>query len=155
MPNSSSVKPIWLSFPSYYAGIAVDFIGEVDGEAPVGYNVDIRQISLVKNPERNPAVTSLTDNDDDTNEGFYTSEEAYDALKYLTLTASSLQRDYIGRDFIIEQEGTGAKAWLDYADNVNERLYYHQNGSPLVNFKKFLPTEGEDKRVKITSIAGF
>jgi hypothetical protein len=141
--------------PSYYAGIAVDFIGEVDGEAPVGYSVDIRQISLIKNPERNPAVTSETDNDDDTNEGFYTSEEAYDALKYLTLQTSSLQKDYIGRDFIIEQESTGAKAWLDYADNVNERLYYHQNGSPLVNFKKFLPTEGEDKRVKITSIAGF
>lgn len=141
--------------PSYYAGIAVDFIGEVDGEAPVGYSVDVRQISLVKNPERNPTVTSLTDNDDDTNEGFYTSEEAYDALKYLTLTSSSLQKDYIGRDFIIEQEGTGAKAWLDYADNVNERLYYHQNSSPLVNFKKFSPTEGEDKKVKITSIAGF
>jgi hypothetical protein len=66
-----------------------------------------------------------------------------------------LQKDYIGRDFIIEQESTGAKAWLDYADNVNERLYYHQNGSPLVNFKKFSPTEGEDKKVKITSIAGF
>ena len=140
--------------PSYYAGIAVDFIGEVDGEAPVGYSVDIRQISLIKNPERNPDVTSSTDNDDDINEGFYTSEEAYDALKYLQLPAGTLQKDYVGRDFIIEQEGTGAKAWLDYADNINERIYYHQNSSPLVNFKKFSATEIEET-IKITSIAGF
>ena len=139
--------------PSYYAGIAVDFIGDVDGEAPVGYNVDVRQISLIKNPERNPAVTSLTDNDLDENEGFYTNEEAYDALKYITLPAGSLVRDYIGRDFIIEQVDTGARAWLDYADNSNERLYYHQNSSPLVNFKKFSPEATASLR--ITSIAGF
>ncbi len=139
--------------PSFYAGIAVDFIGEVDGEAPVGYNVDVRQISLIKNPERNPDVTNTNDNDDDTNEGFYASDAAYDALKYLTLPSGTLQRDYIGRDFIIEQESTGARAWLDYADNVNERLYYHQNSSPKVNFKKFsAETTGS---LTITSIAGF
>ena len=139
--------------PSFYAGIAVDFIGEVDGEAPVGYNVDVRQISLIKNPERNPDVTNLNDNDDDTNEGFYASADAYDALKYIQLPAGTLQRDYIGRDFIIEQESTGARAWLDYADNINERLYYHQNSSPKVNFKKFsTETTGS---LKITSIAGF
>ena len=140
--------------PSFYAGIAVDFIGEVDGEAPVGYNVDVRQISLLKNPERNPAVTNTNDNDpNDGTEGFYASEDAYDALKYITLPAGTLQRDYIGRDFIIEQESTGARAWLDYADNINERLYYHQNSSPKVNFKKFsTETTGS---LKITSIAGF
>jgi len=42
---------------------------------------------------------------------------------------------------------------LDYADNLNERLYYHQNSSPLVNFKKF-STESTGT-LKITSIAGF
>lgn len=141
--------------PSFYAGIAVDFIGEVDGEAPVGYNVDVRQISLVKNPERKPEIVAGTeaDNDDNNASGFYASDEAYDALKYITLPAGTLTRDYIGRDFVIEQESTGARAWLDYADNINERLYYHQNSSPLVNFKKFSPeTTGT---LKITSIAGF
>ena len=139
--------------PSFYAGIAVDFIGEVDGEAPVGYNVDVRQISLIKNPERNPDVTDANDNDQDTNTGFYDSAEAYDALKYIQLPAGTLQRDYIGRDFIIEQVDTGARAWLDYADNINERLYYHQNSSPKVNFKKFsTETTGS---LTITSIAGF
>lgn len=142
--------------PSYYAGIAVDFIGEVDGEAPVGFNVDIRQISLIKNPVRNPLVTSETDNDQDVNEGFYANDEAYDALRYLTLTAGTLQKDYIGRDFIIEQEVTGAKAWLDYVDNINEKVYYHQNSSPMVNFKKFSVTDPEStNKIKITSIAGF
>ena len=141
--------------PSFYAGIAVDFIGEVDGEAPVGYNVDVRQISLIKNPERKPEIVAGTeaDNDDDTGAGFYASADAYDALKYITLPANSLTRDYIGRDFIIEQESTGARAWLDYADNINERLYYHQNSSPLVNFKRF-STESTGS-LKITSIAGF
>jgi len=139
--------------PSYYAGIAVDFIGEVDGEAPVGYAVDVRQISLVKNPQRNPAINQSNDNDDDTNEGFYVHDEAYDALKYIQLPPTTLVKDYIGRDFIIEQEGTGARAWLDISDNQNERLYYHQNSSPLVNFKRFEP-EGEGS-IKITTIGGF
>jgi hypothetical protein len=137
--------------PSFYTGIAVDFIGAVDGEAPVGYNVDVRQISIVKNPERNPDVTASTDNDQDVDQGFYANDEAYDALKYITLP--DIQKDYIGRDFIIEQESTGAKAWLDYVDNVNERLYYHQNSSELVNFKRF-STESIAS-VKITSLAGF
>ena len=143
--------------PSYYAGIAVDFIGEVDGEAPIGYAVDVRQISLIKNPERNPLVTQYTDNDDDTNvNGLYTHDQAYDALKYIQLPLQSLTRDYIGRDFIIEQGSSGARAWLDISDNINERLYYHQNSSPLVNFKRFV-SEGanEDSTIKITSIAGF
>ena len=147
--------------PSFYAGIAVDFIGDVDGEGPAEYSVDVRQISLVKNPERNPLVTNALDNDDDEDEGFYDSQDAYDALKYLELPATSLIRAYEGRDYIIEQSETGARAWLDYADNVNERLYYHQNSSPLVNFKKFSQsttgggTEETDKVVKITSITGF
>jgi hypothetical protein len=140
--------------PSYYAGIAVDFIGEVDGEAPVGYNVDVRQISLIKNPTRNPDITSTTDNDDDTNQGFYTHDEAYDALKYISLSAGTLTRDYIGRDFIIEQQSTGAKAWLDYADNVNEKLYYHQNSSNLVNFKRFEANSITDDII-VKSITGY
>ena len=148
--------------PSFYAGIAVDFIGDVDGEGPAEYSVDVRQISLVKNPERNPLVTNANDNDaDDGDEGFYASADAYDALKYLELPATSLVRAYPGRDYIIEQSETGARAWLDYADNVNERLYYHQNSSPLVNFKKFSQstagagTEDSDRVVKITSVTGF
>jgi hypothetical protein len=141
--------------PSFYAGIAVDFIGDVDGEAPAEYSVDLRQISLIKNPTRNPLVTQANDNDDDAAnpDGFYTHDEAYDALKYITLPPTTLVKDYVGRDFIIEQKDTGARAWLDYADNINERLYYHQNSSPLVNFKKF--SNEATGSIKITSIAGF
>ncbi len=139
--------------PSFYAGIAVDFVGDVDGEAPVGYNVDVRQISLVKNPERSFTDNAL-DNDPASPPGLYTPEEAYDSLKYLQLEPGTLQRDYIGRDFIIEQADTGARAWLDYADNINERLYYHQNSSPKVNFKKFTSSFTQPS-VTVTSIAGF
>lgn len=140
--------------PSYYAGIAVDFIGDIDTESPTGYNLDVRQISLIKDPVRNPDVNSETDNDDDTDfNGRYANDEAYDCLKYIQLEAASLTKDYIGRDFIIEQESTGARAWLDYADNVEERLYYHQNGSPLVNFKRF-STETVPS-LKVYNVNGF
>ena len=150
--------------PSFYAGIAVDFIGEVDGEAPVGYNVDVRQISLIKNPQRNVTGddAGVAVRDDDTNTGLYTGPEAYDALKYIQLDpAFDLQKDYIGRDFIIEQSNVndddrGARAWLDYADSINNRLYYHQNSSPMVNLKKFVAdAEGTAANVTITSLAGY
>ena len=152
--------------PSFYAGIAVDFIGEVDGEAPVGYNVDVRQISLIKNPVRNSTGDNagVAVRDDDTNAGLYTGPEAYDALKYIQLDDSTdLQKDYIGRDFIIEQgtvndDETGARAWLDYADSINNRLYYHQNSSPQVNLKKFVSNgddSGQAPNVTVTSIAGY
>ena len=138
--------------------------GEVDGEAPVGYNVDVRQISLIKNPQRNVTGddAGVAVRDDDTNTGLYTGPEAYDALKYIQLDpAFDLQKDYIGRDFIIEQSNVndddrGARAWLDYADSINNRLYYHQNSSPMVNLKKFVAdAEGTAANVTITSLAGY
>ena len=154
--------------PSFYAGIAVDFIGEVDGESPVGYNVDVRQISLIKNPTRNVTgdneTVAVRDNDD--NEGQYASDEAYDGLKYIQLgSGTALTKDYIGRDYIIEQTGTlaedvGARAWVDYVDTESDRIYYHQNSSPKVNFKKFLDTNTAPigttpAQIKITSITGY
>ena len=147
--------------PSFYAGIAVNFIGEIDGESPVGYSVDVRQISLVKNPVRNALGDSegVIDNNQSA-AGLYTDTEAYDALKYLTLqnlggSNNGLTRDYIGRDFIIEQGSTGARAWLDYADNVDDRFYYHQNSDPRVNFKKFAADAAGASTLQITSIDGY
>lgn len=148
--------------PSFYAGIAVDFIGEVDGEAPVGYNVDVRQISLIKNPTRNVTGDNegVAVRDNPLNQGQYTGDEAYDGLKYLQLTDQpDLTQDYIGRDFIIEQPGginedVGARAWLDYADSANNRLYYHQNSSSKVNFKKF-QKDVTSTPITVTSIAGY
>lgn len=142
--------------PSYYAGVAVDFIGDIDTEAPTGYNLDVRQISLIKDPARNPLIGTpeFPDNDDDTQaNGLYESEAAYDCLKYIQVPLGTLQKDYIGRDFIIEQESTGARAWLDYVDNVDEKLYYHQNTSELVNFKRF--SAEETGSLKIYNINGF
>ena len=153
--------------PSYYAGISVDFIGDVDTEAPTSFMVDVRQISLVKNPLRSftdaevaaagdTAAQLAIENDlDSTLNGFYSQDEAYDALKYIKLAANSLTSEYIGRDFIIEQISTGAKAWLDYVDNIDERVYYHQNSDPRVNFKRFeaSPNGGDD--LKITAVSGF
>jgi|TARA_B110000908_G_C10256557_1_gene455945 hypothetical protein len=154
--------------PSYYAGISVDFIGDVDGEAPASYMIDVRQISLVKNPLRTftdeevaaagdtNAQLAIENDLNSTAEGFYTQDEAYDALKYITLQVNSLASAYVGRDHIIEQISTGAKAWLDYADNLGkERLYYHQNSDPRVNFKRFAPSENSAADIKITSVSGF
>ena len=154
--------------PSYYAGISVDFIGDVDGEAPASYMIDVRQISLVKNPLRtftDEEVAAAGDTDaqlaiendlDSAAEGFYAQDEAYDALKYITLEENSLASAYIGRDHIIEQISTGAKGWLDYADNLGkERLYYHQNGDPRVNFKRFEVSGNGAADIKITSVSGF
>ena len=147
--------------PSYYAGVSVDFIGDVDGEAPASFMIDVRQISLVKNPLRSFTDDSSPianfENDLDTNaEGFYAQAEAYDALKYITLVENTLVSAYVGRDHIIEQISTGAKAWLDYADNINvERLYYHQNSDPRVNFKRFEPSRQGGDDIKITSVSGY
>ena len=145
--------------PSYYAGIAVDFIGAVDEEAPVGFAVDVRQISLVKNPVRNAGGegTVVVDN----SAGDYAETEAYDALKYIQISTAGgqnpLRSEYLGRDFIIEQESTGARAWLDYTDTINNRFFYHQNSSPLVNFRRF--DDGDDDSdgpdITITALSGF
>ncbi len=152
--------------PSFYAGIAVDFIGDVDGEAPTGYNVDVRQISLIKNPIRNATgdTASAAVVDADINQGQYTQDEAYDSLKYIQVNQGTpLTNDYIGRDYIIEQVGglsadVGARAWLDYVDTENDRIYYHQNSSPKVNFKKFKKEDGtgeETPQITLTNIDGY
>ena len=142
--------------PSYYAGIAVDFIGAVDEEAPVGFAVDVRQISLVKNPVRNAGGEGTVVVDDSA--GDYAETEAYDALKYIQISTAieenPLRSEYLGRDFIIEQEGTGARAWLDYTDAVNNRFFYHQNSSPMVNFRRFESGDSADD-ITVTALSGF
>jgi hypothetical protein len=143
--------------PSYYAGIAVDFIGSVDEEAPTGFAVDVRQISLIKNPVRSAAGEGTVVVDDDV--GDYTETQAYDALKYIQIandgSGNPLRKEYLGRDYIIHQESTGAKAWLDYTDSTENRFFYHQNSSPVVNFKKFQESPENAADLTLTSISGF
>ena len=110
--------------PSFYAGLFAAYIGSVGDEAPIG--LGFRQVSLVKDAER-------TDNDVPVNATL----NIYDTLPYLQLTTSSTG---IPTDAgtIIAHGTNKAKAYLDYVDTTNDRVYYHQNSSGEINQKPFI-----------------
>lgn len=118
---------------SFYVGCYAKFQGNVNGEALT--NVPFRQISLIKNPE-------FVDNGDNGDTGvYYGAAEAADALSYIVLgTNEATQKLPAGA--IIEQPSTGARAYLDKVDQVNDRLYYHQNSDHEVNYIPFDGTGG-------------
>lgn len=109
--------------PTFYAGLYGSYIGAEGGEAPV--NIGFRQVSLVKGPTR-------TDNDSPANDTL----NIYDALQYLQLSSSgaSIPTD---AGTIIEHSTNDAKAYLDYVDTANDRVYYHQNSNGDINQKPF------------------
>ena len=120
--------------PSFYAGLFAAYVGGVGGEAPVG--LGFRQVSLVKDAER-------TDNDTPVNNTL----NIYDTLPYLQLSSSAGIPTDAGT--IIAHATNKAKAYLDYVDATNHRVYYHQNSSGEINQK---PIETGD--VTFTSPGG-
>ena len=124
--------------PSFYAGLFAAYEGGAGGEAPVG--LGFRQVSLVKDAVR-------TDNDVPANDTL----NIYDTLPYLQLSSSTGIPTDAGT--VIERESTstskGGKAYLDYVDATNHRVYYHQNSSGEINQK---PIETGD--VTFTSPGG-
>lgn len=84
----------------------------------------------------------VTEPDNDKAGSVYAPADAYDALSYFTYDSDNggiTQAYEVGS--VITQPATGAKAWLDAVDVINERIYYHQNSAPEVNLKKFDPAE--------------
>lgn len=108
--------------PSFYAGLFAAYVGGADGEHPVG--LGFRQVSLVKDATR-------TDNDDPANATL----DIYDTLQYLEVAdVSGIPTD---AGTVIAHTANKAKAYLDYVDTANNRIYYHQNSSGEVNQKPF------------------
>jgi hypothetical protein len=106
--------------PSFYAGLFAAYVGGADGEAPVG--LGFRQVSLVKDATR-------TDNDVPANDTL----NIYDTLPYLQLSSSTGIPTDAGT--VIAHATNKAKAYLDYVDTTNDRVYYHQNSSGEINQK--------------------
>ena len=108
--------------PSFYAGLYASYVGAEGGEAPI--NIGFRQVSLIKDPTR-------TDNDSPADDSL----DIYDTLQYLVL--NSVDGITADAGTIIKHGSNGAKAYLDYVDPTNSRVYYHQNSSGDINQKPF------------------
>ena len=110
--------------PSYYAGCYSRFSGVVDGEALV--DTPIRQISLIKNPQR--SSDSPTGGDQGIQ---YDDQEALDAVNYIQFNAGTLTLGFSSGS-IIRQDN--ARVYVDYVDLVNDRIFYHTNSNYNVNY---------------------
>ena len=159
--NGFGKNPV-AELPAFYAGLAVDFNGDVEGELPT--NISYRQISLLRNPTRNAA-------DDDpapTGDGDYGLQEVLSTLRRITVDASATETQLnaiTSGDIITEttlntayealatiedgqSEYVKAKAFVDYVDVTNKHIYFHQNDSANINYNDF--TTGDGSNTKIT-----
>lgn len=135
--------------PSFYAGLAVNYNGDVEGELPT--SVSYRQISLLRNPTRN--------NDDSpapSGDGTYALNEVYNALRSFTLSGTPNLSSISAGD-VITDVSTGltgaavpvAKAFVDYVDDANDKVYFHQNESALINQADFTTGNGSTSKISI------
>ena len=151
--------------PAFYAGLAVDFNGDVEGEIPT--NVKYRQISLIRQPTRNAA----DDSPSPTGDGDYSLQEVLSGLRRLTVN-SSTGLDAISTGDIIREttvdgtydnssgvvdgqsDYTKAKAFVDYVDVTNKHIYFHQNSSANVNHNDFTIGDGTNTKIIIAKAGG-
>ena len=96
--------------PSWYVGMNVDAIDNISGD---GIYSPYRQISIIKNPEYEPGTTDF--------------DISLRCLKRIKLDTLSSVPVNIGD--IMTQVSTGARAIVDYYDNTNKYVYYHQSYS--------------------------
>ena len=154
--------------PAFYAGLAVDFNGDVKGEIPTG--ISYRQISLIRQPTRNAsddssatAIAAAAAGD-----GEYGLNEVLSGLRRITVASSTTEADLnaiTSGNIITETTADGdydaitdiedgetdyvkAKAFVDYVDVTNKHIYFHQNESADVNHNDF--TTGDGLLTKIT-----
>jgi hypothetical protein len=132
--------------PSFYAGLAVNYNGNVGGELPT--SVSYRQISLLRNPTRF---------DDDapspTGDGVYADAEVYNSLRRFQF-ASSLPSGIQSGNIIVDASSAGlttapAKAFVDYVDETNKYVYFHQNESSSINQQEFTTANGTSSKISI------
>ena len=141
--------------PSFYAGLTVDYNGDVNGELPT--SISYRQISLLTDPTRYNEDSINTSSGD----GNYTDEEVYNALRRLEF-GNSVDLSSINQGDIIEDTSTtavlpstqvGAKAFVDYVDDTNKYVYFHQNESSKINQQDFSTGNGTTSKVTIRTDA--
>jgi len=126
--------------PSFYAGCYASFKGTVDGEALI--DTPIRQISLIKNPERSLDSPS---NSDDGN--VYSDEEALDASNYIQFAPETFTNIFETGSLISQGD---AVAYVDKYDLANQRIYFHSNSNNEVNYNTFV----DDQSITVTPIDG-
>jgi hypothetical protein len=123
--------------PSYYIGLEASLEGNLEGDAPV---IPYRQVSLLRGTE----ADVRTDDDDSPQGGTYTDTETLDTLKYLQLSSTVTGGESVATGDILSVAITSeesARAFVDYVDTVNDRIYYHQNNNDKINRKAF-PASG-------------
>ena len=134
--------------PTFYAGLAVNYNGDVDGELTT--DINYRQISLLRNP-----VRTDDDSGDPTGDGSYTEQEVYNALRSFTV-AGGTDLSGVNAGDIIEDATTGigiaAKAFVDYVDSANNKVYFHQNLSTGINQQEFTAADGTNSKINIGSL---
>lgn len=132
--------------PAFYAGLAVNYNGNVGGELPT--SVSYRQISLLRDPTRND-----DDSPDPSGDGSYTEPEVYNALRRFEVSGtpdlSSISQGDIITDTSTGLAVTGAKAFVDYVDDTNDYIYFHQNESASINQQDFTTADGVNSKITI------
>ena len=136
--------------PSFYAGLAVNYNGDVGGE--LSTSVSYRQISLLRNPTRFD-----DDSPSPTGDGLYDNEEVYNTLRRFEFGALE-DLSNISAGNIITETTTGltetpAKAYVDFVDDTNKYVYFHQNESAEINQQEFSATG--DITIGVTSYTGY
>ena len=124
--------------PAFYAGLAVNYNGNVGGELPT--DISYRQISLLRNPTRFNDDSPPPANPD----GNYADKEVYNTLRKFQF-GSTADISGLSSGHIITQDGVAAgtiaaKAFVDYVDETNDCVYFHQNESSLINQQEFTAT---------------
>mgnify|MGYP003643981620 FL=1 len=123
--------------PAFYAGLAVNYNGNVGGELPT--TISYRQISLLRNPTR-----FNDDSPSPTGDGTYADKEVYNALRKFQF-GSTADISGLSSGHIITQDGVAAgtiaaKAFVDYVDETTDCVYFHQSESSLINQQEFTAT---------------
>jgi hypothetical protein len=132
------------NLPTWFLGLAADFENNLSGDSGLNTIGDAqylsyRQVSLIKNPVLDEVILD--------GEGNVVDDKASaDALQYLTIPGNISTIEATTGD-IITQSIAGTvqpKAFFDsYVYNSSSgtgRLYFHQNDSDRVNYRKFVVT---------------
>jgi hypothetical protein len=132
--------------PSFYAGLAVNYNGNVGGELPT--SVSYRQISLLRNPTRFD-----DDSPSPTGDGIYDDTEVYNTLRRFEF-GSSLPSGIEAGAIIVDASTSGlttgpAKAFVDYVDETNNYVYFHQNESSSINQQEFTTANNTSSKITI------
>ena len=133
--------------PAFYAGLAVNYNGDVEGE--LSTNIKYRQISLLRNPTRIDDDSASPPSGD----GDYAQNEVYNTLRRIELNDTTTDLSGVVSGQIIEDVSTpsgsaltvtGAKAFVDYVDNTAgvKHIYFHQNESDSINQQEFTAGDG-------------